>query len=78
MTRAVLMPVFIAYAPDHRFEIELGAPIAVEATADREGDVRRALAEWIPVLERAVRRWPTQWYTFYDFWRPPAGEAAAG
>lgn len=78
MTRAVLMPVFIAYAPDHRIEIELGAPIAVATTADREGDVRRALAEWIPVLERAVRRWPTQWYTFYDFWRPPAGEASAG
>jgi KDO2-lipid IV(A) lauroyltransferase len=78
MTRAVLMPVFIAYAPDYRFEIELGEPIEVERTADREGDARRALAQWIPVLERAVRRWPTQWYTFYDFWPPPGGETPPG
>jgi len=74
MTGAVLMPVFIAYAADLRFEIELGEPIEVERTADREADARRALQQWIAVLERAVRRWPTQWYTFYDFW-PPAENA---
>lgn len=78
MTRAVLMPVFITYAADYRFEIELGEPIPVERTADRDGDVRRALARWVPVLEGAVRRWPTQWYTFYDFWQPPGEEAPAG
>jgi KDO2-lipid IV(A) lauroyltransferase len=71
MTGALLMPVFIAYSPDLRFEIELGEPIEVERTADREADARQALERWLPVLEAAVRRWPTQWYTFYDFW-PPA------
>lgn len=70
MTGALLMPVFIAYSPDLRFEIELGAPIEVERTEDRDADARRALAQWLPVLEAAVRRWPTQWYTFYDFWPP--------
>jgi KDO2-lipid IV(A) lauroyltransferase len=76
MTGARLWPVFIAYAPDKRFEIELGEPIAVERTADREGDIRRALERWIAVLERGVARWPDQWYTFFDFW--PAGPAAPG
>lgn len=71
MTGALLMPVFIAYAPDRRFEIELGEPIEVERTADREADARHALERWLPVLEAAVRRWPTQWYTFYDFWPQP-------
>jgi lauroyl/myristoyl acyltransferase len=76
MTGAMLVPVFVAYAPDRRFEIEVGEPIDVERTADREADARHALAQWLPVLEAAVRRWPTQWYTFYDFW-PPAPASAA-
>ena len=76
MTGARLWPVFIAYAPDYRFEIELGEPFAVERTEDRQGDVRRALESWVTVLEAAIRRWPTQWYTFYDFWSPEEPEAA--
>jgi KDO2-lipid IV(A) lauroyltransferase len=79
MTGAVLVPVFIAYAEGRRFEIELGDPIEVERGDDRERDVGRALDAWIEVLERAVRRWPTQWYTFYDFWdddAPDHGRAA--
>ncbi|HLF55532.1 MAG TPA: lysophospholipid acyltransferase family protein [Thermoanaerobaculia bacterium] len=72
MTGALLVPVFIAYTAELRFEIQVGAPIEVERTEDREGDARRALARWLQVLEAAVLRWPTQWYTFYDFWPPPA------
>jgi lauroyl/myristoyl acyltransferase len=76
MTGAVLMPAFIAYSRDLRFEIEMGDPIEVERTADRDADARRALARWLEVLERAVRRWPTQWYTFYDFWPQPEAKAS--
>ena len=40
--------------------------------------MRPALERWVAVLERAVARWPTQWYTFYDFWQAaPAGDAPA-
>jgi len=76
MTGAVLVPVFIAYAPDLRFEIEVGEPIEVARTAERERDARGALECWLPVLAAAVRRWPTQWYTFYDFWPAPEEERA--
>ena len=72
---AVLLPTFIAYAPDLRFEVAHGAPIRVARTADRDGDVRAAMENWVVTLEDAVRRWPTQWYTFYDFWPPEAGPA---
>jgi len=78
MTGAVLVPVFIAYTPELRFEVELGEPIEVERTDDREGDARGALARWLPVLEGAIRRWPTQWYTFYDFWSPRDSPPEAG
>lgn len=76
MTGAVLVPTFIAYATDHRFEIELGQPIAVPRTGDRDADVRAAMSSWVAVLERAVARWPTQWYTFFDFWQGEETEEA--
>lgn len=75
MTGAVLLPTFIAYAPDLRLEVEQGAPIPVARTADRDADVRQAMQLWVATLEEAVRRWPTQWYTFYDFWPREEGSA---
>src|SRR5690606_9589470 len=51
MTEARLWPSFIAYTPERGFEIELGTPIEVERTADRDGDVRRAAERWVAVLE---------------------------
>lgn len=73
MTGAMLVPVFVVYAPDLRFEVEIGEPIRVERTADRDADARRALASWVGVLEGAIARWPEQWSTFHDFWPAPAG-----
>lgn len=78
-TGAPLLPSFVGYTSGHRFTIEVGEPIRLESTGDRRADVRRGLEQWVLVLEAAVRRWPTQWYTFYDFWpeATPAGAAAA-
>jgi predicted LPLAT superfamily acyltransferase len=77
LTGAQLLPAFIAYTEDHRFAIELGETIEVERTADRQADVEAALDRWLEVLEGAVRRWPTQWYNFHDFWPlAPATEPA--
>ncbi|MFN7959886.1 MAG: lysophospholipid acyltransferase family protein [Thermoanaerobaculia bacterium] len=67
ITGAVLLPSFIVYDPEYRFEIHIGSPIRVDQ-GERGEAIRRGLAEWVAVLEKAVRRWPTQWYTFYDFW----------
>jgi lauroyl/myristoyl acyltransferase len=77
LTGAPLLPTFIAYTKDRRYLVEVGEPIRVAADGDRDAAVRAAMAEWVGVLARAVHRWPTQWYTFYDFWPAPA-EAAAG
>jgi lauroyl/myristoyl acyltransferase len=77
-TGAPLVPAFIAYTSGHRFTIEAGPPIRLEATGDRDADVRRGLEAWVRTLEAAVRRWPTQWYTFFDYWpeASAAGESA--
>ncbi|HEX4953742.1 MAG TPA: lysophospholipid acyltransferase family protein [Thermoanaerobaculia bacterium] len=74
MTGATLVPIFIVYDERHHFEIHFDEPILVEE-GDRATATRRALERWVKVLEKAVARWPTQWYTFYDFWE--AGEKLA-
>jgi lauroyl/myristoyl acyltransferase len=76
LTGAPLLPTFIAYTKDRTYTIEVGEPIRVEPGPDRDAAVRQAMKEWVRVLEQAVRRWPTQWYTFYDFW--PVDGASAG
>ena len=78
MTGATLVPVFVAYTPELRITVELGAPIAVARTEDRARDAREALELWLEVLAGALRRWPTQWYTFYDYWLPEGEQEAPG
>jgi len=75
LTGAALLPTFIAYTPDKKMEIEFGAPLPVHSTGKRDEDLRRGMAAWARVLEEAVRRWPDQWYSFYDFW--PSREEGA-
>lgn len=79
MTGSPLLPVFMVYEEDHRLAIEFGAPIVVSNQGDRREAALAALATWVRVLEGAVRRYPAQWYTFFDYWAasPPATSGAA-
>lgn len=77
MTGAAVVPTFVTYAPDYRFEVEFGEPIEVARDGDRDAAVREGLVAWVRVLERAVRARPTQWYTFYDYWNPPPTKATS-
>lgn len=45
-------------------------PLKVAKNESREQRIRAMLQEFISELENAVRRYPTQWFNFYDFWRP--------
>ncbi len=81
MTGAALIPAFVTYDEQHRFDITFGEAIEVATGGTRQEDARAAARRWVEVVERAVRRWPDQWYTFFDFWnqaehdRGPAGAA---
>jgi KDO2-lipid IV(A) lauroyltransferase len=76
MTGAKIWPTFIVYAADLRFVVEYGEAIEVERGGDRDAAVRAAMARWVAILEDAVRRHPTQWHAFYDFWPDePAADA---
>jgi phosphatidylinositol dimannoside acyltransferase len=63
--RAPVLPAFCLLRPDRRYTIMIGEPWAVAPGGEAE-----ALARWVSVLEGMVRRYPTQWFNFYDVWRP--------
>jgi KDO2-lipid IV(A) lauroyltransferase len=72
-TRCPLVPVFIVSEGDRRrctFFVE--EPIEVAHTRNRADDLRQATARVVEVYERYARRYPEQWFNFYDFWNPPA------
>lgn len=67
LTGAPIIPAFITYTPRYRLMGRFGEPIHVVATGDRERDLAVAVRRWAAILEDEVRRHPTQWYTFYDY-----------
>lgn len=74
-TGAPLVPNFFMVEPGERGRVRvvhyLEPAIEVAHTADREADVQAAMHQLVAVYERFVRRYPTQWYHFYDFFAPP-------
>jgi KDO2-lipid IV(A) lauroyltransferase len=63
-----LVPVFAVYTGVRQITVHYEEPIEVPHTRDRAADVHRATAAAVAVYERYVRRWPEQWFNFFDFW----------
>ena len=73
MSGCPIVPIFSAY-PDgdrRRVDVTYCEPIFVAHTKDRERDLREAMEKTTTIYEQWVRRYPTQWFNFYDFWAPP-------
>ncbi len=49
----------------------VGPAIFVEKTRDRDADILQAAEKLVAVYEQMVRRYPTQWYQFFDFFAQP-------
>jgi len=67
LTGAPIVPAFVSYTERYRFAASFGEPIYVHSTGDRERDLQAGVERWAAVLEAEIRRVPTQWYTFYDY-----------
>ena len=79
VTGAPLIPsFFVIDESDGRRRLihHVGPAIFVEKTRDRDADVRRATESLVAVYEQIVRRYPTQWYQFFEFFAPPEVEPA--
>ena len=76
LARAAAVPVLPAFCVLDRsycYTVLVAAPITVERGREEE-----AAHTWVRVLEDVVRAHPTQWFNFFDVWRPfgePTGAA---
>jgi len=43
-------------------------PLSYDKTAARREQLSQLATAYVAELERIVRRYPTQWYNYYDFW----------
>ncbi len=71
LARAVgvpVVPAFCLLGADRRYTIEIAEPVSVSRGGEEE-----AARSWVAVLEGVVRRQPTQWFNFFDVWRPAPG-----
>lgn len=62
---APVLPAFCLLRADRRYTVSVGEPWTVSPGGELD-----ALDHWVRVLEVMVRRHPTQWFNFYDVWRP--------
>lgn len=58
-----------------RYRMIVGEPLLLHAAAPADVAVRQALVAAASFLERHLRRWPSQWLNFFEFW--PAADAAS-
>jgi KDO2-lipid IV(A) lauroyltransferase len=60
-----IVPAFCLLDRRYRYTLRVGPPIRVE-----RGDETEAARAWVGLLEGTVREHPTQWFNFFDVWRP--------
>lgn len=82
---AILQPMSVQRLPGARFRVVVAEPIALEATGDRERDVREGVAKINAFVEARVRERPAEWFWVHKRWpdadyaeaSAPTGEAQA-
>lgn len=76
-TGVPVVPVFIHREPDGSHRVIVEPEIQPSRTGALEEDVAALTAAFTRCVERAVRRWPEQWFWMHDRWRtrPPVPQA---
>lgn len=69
-TGAPIVPGFMIRKPDNRLKLIMEKPIIYEPTGDFEKDVVQLTQQYIPIFEKYIKMYPTQWFMFREFWKP--------
>lgn len=67
---AAVFPAFAVRVGMCRYHVLFDDPIELTSKGYREDEMKEDLKKWVKVLERYVRKYPTQWYRFEPFWEP--------
>jgi lauroyl/myristoyl acyltransferase len=65
--RVPVVPAFCVLDGGYCYTMRVAPPITVD-----RGDEEAAARAWVNLLERVVGESPTQWFNFFDIWRPVA------
>jgi lauroyl/myristoyl acyltransferase len=65
--RVPVVPAFCVLDGGYWYTMRVAPPITVD-----RGDEEAAARAWVNLLERVVGESPTQWFNFFDIWRPVA------
>jgi Kdo2-lipid IVA lauroyltransferase/acyltransferase len=75
LSRACGVPVVPVFFPliAEGVRVEIHPPLWANRTADRKDDLRELTARLAEIYGRVIRRYPDQWFNFYDFWGKGSG-----
>jgi predicted LPLAT superfamily acyltransferase len=70
ITGAPVIPVFTIKTGLTSYTFQASAPILFENVSrqNRQNTIETAMETYIKILETMARRYPYQWYNFYEFW----------
>ncbi len=66
---APIVPAFLVRESDGSYRFFIEPPIVVPQGVPRGEAQRQITQQCLNVMARYIRRYPTQWYLFQDFWR---------
>ncbi len=59
---------FVFAMKDHAFDYHFYASPAKIYTGPRDSTVQEMLQDYCAAMEETIRKYPLQWYNYYDFW----------
>ncbi len=68
-TGAAVLPFFTTRMPDGRYFAQIGEPISLVKTGDRDADVRINTQRYTAAIEAQVRQYPAQWFWIHQRWK---------
>ena len=69
-TGAPIVPAFLVREPDGKYRLVLEPAIPIPQGMSKEEAVRKLTEDCLEVMARYIRKYPTQWYLFQEFWKP--------
>lgn len=67
LSEAALIPTFVLMDRDDKYRCLAEPPIILQKTGNRDEDIAVNTQRIATVLEKFIRLYPDQWYTFYDY-----------
>jgi predicted LPLAT superfamily acyltransferase len=69
LARIFVSPVSFVFAmKDRPFDYHFYASPAKTYSGNRESSTQEMLKDYCTLLEKTIRKYPLQWYNYYDFW----------